>query len=929
MDKKIELGITTGATQAVAGIETADKAQQGFIGAIKKAQKELKSAQDIAGDVRQFESLESALRMTQKQASHNSAVLTALSAKQTLHLKLTDAETVSLKNNQKALEVLNRKKAQGINLTDKEQQKLVRSESVVYKLTKKKNAQYKHTKKEQAELERLRQKASSLKAQEKNQSRQISKLESKLEAVGINPTDLPKAKDIADRRVEKSAQLLDRENRLLSRSNELQQRKKDVLQSMPSSNATAGAILSTGAVMMKKSAVNDASFLTIARNFDFGNQGAQGQEAQALRRELNSLAVELAGVDSSQIMAIAGTGANSGIGKEDLVAYTRETVMASSAWGIKDKVQAAQQGMKLRNALGYRHDESGQKKFMHMANMINEVDSKNSGVNASDLVHVMASQGEFMMNAGFSESQALGLSGALLANGASKKEATIAVKDITAALSAGLLATDGQKNTFKKLGTDAESVSLGMTKDATATLLGVLDGIKGLDTQEQAAAIKSIFGDKASPLITKMLKDTEQLTQIQENAASASSNSVNKEYQENASTRLADIERSNDAFSQLAIVLGDKAWPALRGFYNGVTDLTIATTDWIAESGMASSAVLGLGASVVAGIAAYKVYQGIKFATNITSIAKEALALKSQQSATDKATAAANRHTAAMERQARATGGARVSESGRAREKARPSSRRRRAGKRSLGMRLFSGVIQDSPSSVPGGHAPDSRSAKAKGWGMPIHKLAKVTSFVRPLSMAFDAVSFTNHLMSGDKAAAAKRGGGLLGGLGGAAAGAALGSMVLPGIGTVIGAGIGGMLGDVTGEDIGSTIFSWFKGDGSTPSEKPASEGAKAVASPEFAQAKSPELATEHWINQSPLPNKMEEIRSNQIHKAEQTQRPSVTFSPVVQISGAQAPEQTAMLTMEAIQQALTQFAQEHGLDSENLTQDFEHSLVN
>ena len=49
----------------------------------------------------------------------------------------------------------------------------------------------------------------------------------------------------------------------------------------------------------------------------------------------------------------------------------------------------------------------------------------------------------------------------------------------------------------------------------------------------------------------------------------------------------------------------------------------------------------------------------------------------------------------------------------------------------------------------------------------------------------------------------------------------------------------------------------------------------------------------------------------------------------MVQVTGSEQPEKTAALTMDAIQQALAQFAREHGLDSDNLTQDFEHSLVN
>jgi len=954
VDKKIQLGITTDATQAVAGIEKVEKAQEGLISTTEKAQKELRAAKKTAGDVRQYETLTSALKVTQEQTVNTKAALAALSDKQKQHIKLTESETVSLRTNENTVASLNAKKAKGIDLTTAEQNKLIRSQSVVDKLTKKKNEHYKLTKKEQKELERLTKSVSNLNAKEKNQTRQLSALNDKLKSAGISTKDLAKAKDIANRRAEKSAQLLERENKLLARSNQLQQRKKEALDSMPSANTAAVGITAAGVLASRESMYNEASFVDVAKTLDFGEQGYRGDDAQKLRRELNSLAVEMAGVSDTDVMKIAAGGANGGITKEDLAAYTRDTIMTATAWDMGAD-EAAQKGMALRNSLGYEQGEAGQKQFMQMANMINDVANQNGGVSGNDLLSVMSRTGALMTNSGFTESQALGLSGSLLSKGASAEEAATAAKNISSALTAGFSATGSQKEIFSMLGTDAESVSLGMQEDAMGTLLQVLEGIKELNKEDQSAAIKSLFGDEANPHIQKLLKDTERLTKIQNEAANASNTSVKDEYTDIASTNLSGVERAMDAFGNLATVVGDKVWPALNMVLDPIVDLTIATTEWVAEAGIAADIVLGLGAAVVAGVAAYKVYQGIKFATNVASIAKETIALKGQQSATDKATNAANRHAAAMERQAKATRGARVGESGNTiRTKGEPRtrrtpSRRRRGRKRGLvglGMDLFSGATDFVSSRAPKGM---SLSGRAKGnmfkagagllaggaalpafaadglnqaaqitgtvgdtlEGLHVEKFAKVAGFLRPLTMGLDAVSVVTNLAKGDNAAAAESGGGLIGGLGGAAAGAALGTMILPGIGTAIGAGIGGMLGDSAGESIASTIFNWFKND----------EAA-------LAKAESPETLSANWINHQPLPDKTEEIKTAQIKKVEQAQKPNITFAPVVQVTGAQAPEQTAALTMETVQQALAQFAREHGLDSDNLTQDFEHSLV-
>ncbi len=933
MDKKIQLGITTDATQAVAGIEKVEKAQEGLVDATVKAQSELKSARKVVSEVRQYETLGNALKVTQEQLVKNKESLATLSAKQKQHIKLTDAENVSLKTNQNTISALNQKRLEGVELTTVEQNKLIRSQSIVDKLTKKKNEHYKLTKKEQAELERLTKSVSNLNVKEKNQTRQLSALNDKLKSAGISTKDLAKAKDIANRRAEKSAQLLERENRLLARSNQLQQRKKEALASMPSASTAAVGITAAGVLAGRESMHNEASFVDVAKTLDFGDQGYRSEEAQKLRRDLNNIAVEMAGVNDTDVMKIAAGGANGGIAKEDLAAYTRDTIMTATAWDMTAD-ESAQKGMALRNSLGYEQGEAGQKQFMRMANMINDVANQNGGVSGNDLLGVMSRTGALMTNSGFTEAQALGLSGSLLSKGASAEEAATATKNISSALTAGFSATGSQKEIFNMLGTDAQSVALGMQEDAMGTLLDVLEGIKELNKEDQSAAIKSLFGDEANPHIQKLLKDTERLTKIQNEAAKASSTSVKDEYTSIASTNLSGAERAADAFGNLATVVGDKLWPAFNAILDPIVDLTIATTDWVAEAGIAADVVLGLGAAVVAGVAAYKVYQGVKFATNIASIAKETLALKSQQSATDKATTAANRHAAAMERQARASRGARVGETGstvrtRGEAKTRRSPSRRRRGRKrglvGLGMDLFSGATDFISGAAPKGM---SLSGRAKGnilktgagllaggaalpafaadglnqaaqitgtvgdtlEGLHVEKFAKVAGFLRPLTVGLDAVSVATNLAKGDTAAAVESGGGLLGGLGGAAAGAAIGTAILPGIGTAIGAGIGGMLGDSAGESIASTVFGWF--------------------------------------SKEELPNKTEEIKTAQIQKVEQAQKPNITFSPVVQVTGAQAPEQTAALTMETVQQALAQFAREHGLDSENLTQDFEHSLV-
>ena len=100
------------------------------------------------------------------------------------------------------------------------------------------------------------------------------------------------------------------------------------------------------------------------------------------------------------------------------------------------------------------------------------------------------------------------------------------------------------------------------------------------------------------------MNDPTRLIETKEQAENANPDSVTKEYAASADTKQADMERSLDAFNNLSIVVGDKIWPAFSGILNAITDVTIATTQWIAASEGAASAILGFGGAILGGLAA-------------------------------------------------------------------------------------------------------------------------------------------------------------------------------------------------------------------------------------------------------------------------------------------------------------------------------------
>lgn len=891
MRKNINLGITADNTKAISAIDAVVNAQSKLEQNTKAMSAELKRAKQGISDVRALDSLKTSLGFTQGELDKTKKAISALQEKQRQHIRLTEAETVSLQQSAVTLSRLNEKKQQGITLSEAEEKRLIRAQSNYDKLNAKQNSHYQLTKKEQDELTKLSGKMSTLENKHRAQTRSLGNLSDNLKRAGFNTKELSIAQEVANRRAEKAAQLLERENRLMARSNALQARKKEALASLPSGRVV-GAGIAAGSLLAGRQAVNnEANFVDVAKTLDFAG-GNRGQEAEAMRNQLNRLAVEMAGVNEADVMRIAAGGATGGIAKEDLLAYTKDTIMTATAWDM-DAESAAENGMALRNSLGYKSGEEGRQQFLAMSNMINDVANKNGGVKARDLLGVMSRTGALMTNSGFSEQGALGLSGALLSKGASEEQAATATKNIASRLTAGFSATDAQQQIYGMIGTDAQSVAEGMQADAMGTLLEVLDGINSLDATDQAAAIKELFGDEAAAHVQKLIKDTTKLKKIQADAQKASMSSVEDEYNGIAATRKAGFEQAGQAFNHLGIAIGDKLLPAIDPLLTVVADGAMAAAEFVNQGGIAVDILLGLGAAAVAGVAAYKAYQGFKLVRNLAGIAKESIALSNASKATDRHAKALERQAKASDRAARAT--SRGGVSGDSLRGGGGSRRRRRRGRAGLiagTLGLGAGLFSSSAFASGGANfAADTVGAVGDiADGLPLAKAAKMAKFVRPLALGIDAVSLGSSLLNGDTKGAVETGGGMLGGIGGAALGATLGTFILPGIGTAIGGALGGLAGDSGGEWLASKVMDWFSSD--------------------------------------ELPDKSKEIQTAQLKTAQAKQLPALTFSPQIQISDVSDPKQAASMAMEQMQDLFSQFLKENGLDAGELTQDLNHSFM-
>src|SRR5690606_35192154 len=85
------------------------------------------------------------------------------------------------------------------------------------------------------------------------------------------------------------------------------------------------------------------------------------------------------------------------------------------------------------------------------------------------------------------------------------------IKNMMLRLTQGAAATKSQKEAFKALGLNAVSVSQAMQKDASGTILGVMERVSRLSADRQASILTQLFGSESVAAISPLLTNLDQL----------------------------------------------------------------------------------------------------------------------------------------------------------------------------------------------------------------------------------------------------------------------------------------------------------------------------------------------------------------------------------------------------------------------------------
>lgn len=279
------------------------------------------------------------------------------------------------------------------------------------------------------------------------------------------------------------------------------------------------------------------------------------------------------------IAAIVEAGARMGIqGKQNLLIYAETTAVMAEAFQLPVEQVGDQIGKISQLYKIPIQDIKG------LGDTINWLDD-NALSRGGDIIDVMQriAGSATMVNMNFKEAAALGST--FLSLGAGAEVAASASNAMIRELSIATMQTKRFRGGLDMLKLDAQAIQIGMSKDATGTILKVLDAIKRLPQEKQLEAATRLFGkefgDDASKLAQNLGEYRRQLELVN---AEAAKGSMDREAEARKETLNARLKMAQNVLFNISSDLGEHLKPALAETLEKTGAILKAVRDWAREN---------------------------------------------------------------------------------------------------------------------------------------------------------------------------------------------------------------------------------------------------------------------------------------------------------------------------------------------------------
>lgn len=363
-------------------------------------------------------------------------------------------------------------------------------------------------------------------------------------------------------------------------------------------SARAGVVDAVGAYYTLASAIGapvraamefESAMADVKKVVDFGSP----EDVKAFERGLMDMTKRVP-MAVNGLAAIAAAAGQSGIAKDDILAFTEAAAQIGVAFDISAE-EAGTAMAKLMTGLGLTLPE-----VQSLTDAMNHLSNKqaSSAAEILDIVRRVGAQGK---QYGFTAEQVAAFGSAMVSSGAQTDVAATSFMNMGRALTRGASATKRQREAYKALGMDAEKVARAMQKDAVKTTVTVMEAIAALPKEQQAAISSDLFGDEAralGPLLTNLNLVRESLGLVGDESQYAGS--AIKEFEVRAKTFQNRMQLFNNALARTKVVIGNALLPILTELMDRLEPIIDRISEWVSANPELVSGIIAATAGLIA-----------------------------------------------------------------------------------------------------------------------------------------------------------------------------------------------------------------------------------------------------------------------------------------------------------------------------------------
>lgn len=350
----------------------------------------------------------------------------------------------------------------------------------------------------------------------------------------------------------------------------------------------AVALGATAAAPLVQAAKFETAMLGVAKQVD-GARDSSGKLTTVyhdMAKQIQMLGREIP-LATNDLADMVTAGARMGIAKDELIGFTRTAAMMADAFELPAGELADSMG-KIANLFKIPIPAIGE-----LADSINYLDD-NAISKGGDIIEFMTRTGGVAAAVKVTGKEMAALGSTLLTLGERTETAGTAVNAMFQKLAAADKGTKKFKSAMKEIGLSTREVQKGMQKDATGTLMKVMDAIGKLPAEKQLGVMVELVGLEHSDTLAKLANNTgEWKRQLELANGAAAKGSMSREFQARLQTTNAQWAIMKNRVQELAVNIGSVLLPVVNEFFGVLGPVVGKMADFARENPKLTKAIVG------------------------------------------------------------------------------------------------------------------------------------------------------------------------------------------------------------------------------------------------------------------------------------------------------------------------------------------------